>query len=63
MSEYFDELETAVEKLEEYDQEIEIDIKRKEPSIRLIFDHLNGDRWFEVDIVPTIEIEKNGKPI
>ena len=63
MSEYFDELETAVEKLEEYDQEIEIDIKTKEPSIRLIFDHLNGDRWFEVDIVPTIEIEKNGKPI
>ena len=62
MSEYFDQLETVVEKLEEYDQEIEIDIKRNEPSICLTFKHLNGDMWFKADIVPTIEIEKNGKP-
>ena len=63
MSEYFAQLETAIEKLEEYDQEIEIDIKGNGPSICLMFDHLNGDRWFKADIVPTIEIEKNGKPI
>ena len=63
MSEYFSQLETAIEKLEEYDQEIEIDIKGNGPSICLMFDHLNGDRWFKADIVPTIKIEKNGKPI
>ena len=62
MSEYFDQLETAVEELEESDQEIEIDIKRNGPAIRLTFDHLNGDMWFRADVVPTIEIEKNGKP-
>ena len=63
MSEYFDQLETAVEKLEDNEQEIEIDMKRNGPSICLIFDHVNGDRWFKADIVPTIEIEKDGKRV
>ena len=56
MSEYFNQLETAVEELEEYDQEIVIDIKRNGPSICLIFNLLSGGKWFNVDIVPTIEI-------
>ena len=63
MSEYLNQLETAVEELEEYDQEIAIDIKRNGPSICLIFNFLCGDRWFKVDIVPTIEIKKKGEPI
>ena len=62
MSEYFYQLETVIEKLVEYDHKIQIDIKRNEPSICLKFKHFNGDMWFKADIVPTIEIEKNGKP-
>ena len=62
LSEYSTQLKTAVEELNEHEHEIEINIKRNGPSICLIFEYSNGVRWFKVDIVPTIEIEKNGKP-
>ena len=36
-------------------------MKKHGPAVCLIFEHSNGYRKFKVDIVPTIEIKKEGK--
>ena len=61
MKEYFRQIETAVEKIEELGLKTQIKMKKHGPAVCLIFEHLSGFRKFKVDIVPTIEIKKEGK--
>ena len=51
------------EELEGLDQAIQIRVKKMGPSICLTFKRENGYLLFKADIVPTIEIKKNGKSI
>ena len=61
MKEYFHQIETAVEKTEELGLKTQIKMKEHGPAVYLIFEHSSGFRKFKVDIVPTIEIKKEGK--
>ena len=61
MKEYFRRIETAVEKIQEPELKTQIKMKKHGPAVCLIFEHSNGYRKFKVDIVPTIEIKKEGK--
>ena len=61
MKEYFRRIETAVEKIQEPELKTQIKMKKHGPAVCLIFEHLNGYRKFKVDIVPSIEIKKEGK--
>ena len=61
MKEYFRQIETAVEKTEELGLKTQIKMKEHGPAVCLIFEHSSGFRKFKVDIVPTIEIKKEGK--
>ena len=63
MEKNFEEIKYLVEEeLEGLQQAIQIKVKKLGPSIRLTFKQ-NGNLLFKADIVPTIEIEKNGKLI
>ena len=61
MKEYFCQIETAVEKIEELELKTQIKMKEHGPAVCLIFEHLNGCRKFKVDIAPTVQIKKDGK--
>ena len=61
MREYFDEMKNILSIEENERLNMEIEMKKIGPSVCLIFKQDNGDTWFKADIVPTIEIEKNGK--
>ena len=61
MGEYFDEIKNILSIEENERLNMEIEMKKIGPSVCLIFKQDNDDTWFKADIVPTIEIEKNGK--
>ena len=67
MGKIFREIKTLVEEEEleelELETETEVSVERKGPSICLTFKTENGDFLFKADIVPTIEIIRNGKSI
>ena len=61
MKEYFRRIKTAVEKIEKLELKTQIRIKEHGPAVCLIFENLNGFKKFKADIVPTIEIKKEGE--